>query len=371
MKRMLQKISAMGRGELVPEALFDRKVGYNHPKARGRYAERPAYCQSTMQRDAETVGVLYYADTESAGFRGVVRCGSTWACPHCSPIISAKRRAELVGALTDGPYYVALLTLTLQHTWADPLESLKDALKAAYAAFFNGRTWRNLAVEIGYVGRVRGLEVTVGRNGWHPHLHILLVLDKPPDKDALESQLRPYWKGVVGRVGRYALLEYGLTVRCGPVEDLAGYPVKAGLDAPSGGGSWSLSDEVTATNKTARIEGRSPWQLLDDVAAGDERAGMLWLEYYWAMKGEKQLVFSKGLRELLQLGKAPTDAELAEDDAEGIVLAELTPQQWWVVLRCEARGPLLAVAATTGNRAAVMAYLAEIGALEGEAGQPP
>jgi hypothetical protein len=337
----------------------------------GEYAERTAYCHHVMLPNAETVDVLHHPETESAGYRGLMTCASVWACPVCSAKITERRRAELSQAVADWPGSTALVTLTVQHTRMDLLAPLLADLKAAYSHFFSGRPWRRLAAQFGVVGRVRGLEGTNGVNGWHPHIHVLLFLTEEVDKDALESCLQPLWAAVVAKHGRYASRYYGLTVRVGG-DAVATYIAKMGLEEPeltNGESGWTLTHElVKAVVKQAKRGGRTPLQLLADYATGDTQAGELWLEYYWAFKGQKQLVWSKGLRALLGLDDELTDEEIeALEEESSVVLAQLSPAQWRVIVRKHAQAALLDAAAT-GDKAAVYGLLAELGALEG---QPP
>ena len=53
------------------------------------------------------------------------------------------------------------------------------------------------------------------------------------------------------------------------------------------------------------------------VEQGDADALDLWHEWEAASKGRRQLVWSRGLRELLALGVEKTDEELAEEAAGG------------------------------------------------------
>jgi hypothetical protein len=333
------------------------------------------FCHRAVQRGHTTVDVLYLPESESSAYQGLITCAGVWACPVCSAKITERRRAELAAAIEAHPeYQVVMLTFTLQHTQADKLPELLRALKAAYTLFFNGRTWRRIAHEIGYVGRLRGLEVTVGQNGWHPHIHVLLFLTKPIDVDALKSTLRPRWASVVAKVGRYALTDYGLKIQA-EEEVSKTYVAKMGLqdvELPKANGKgWTLPHElVKGPAKQAKHGGRSPLQLVADYIGGDEAAGRLWIEYYWAFKGQKQLVWSKGLRALLGLDDELTDEEVeALKEESAIVLAQLSRPQWAIVVANDARAELLNAAAT-GDPVIVCELLASIG-IGGGADPPP
>lgn len=96
---------------------------------------------------------------------------------------------------------------------------------------------------------------------------------------------------------------------------------------------------------------------------GDESAGRLWQEYTKAFFGRRQLAWSKGLRDLLQLSRERTDAEIAADVGEQcrVLAVVLGLHQWRCVLGNDLRGELLQVAAR-GGTAAVWSFLQAIGA---------
>jgi len=69
---------------------------------------------------------------------------------------------------------------------------------------------------------------------------------------------------------------------------------------------------------------------LREVAAAlgidKKRAGALWLDFFSAFKGTRQLYWSNGLRDLLGLSEEKTDQELAEEEMDPLagLLATLT-----------------------------------------------
>ena len=71
-----------------------------------------------------------------------------------------------------------------------------------YEAFtlFDKRLSKHYA-KAGSIGKLKALEAPVGRNGIHPHLHILLTHDASADLAALESAMRSAWSKAVAEVG--------------------------------------------------------------------------------------------------------------------------------------------------------------------------
>ena len=132
----------------------------------------------------------------------------------------AAHRAEEVRAIADahrqagGALY--LVTLTLPHDEGDRLEPLYVAVADAYRFVRGGSPWYRMKDAIGFVGEIRALEVTVGRNGWHPHLHVLLFTARLLSAEQLE-QLRDFlyrrWCSRIELFGyRPPSPEHGVTV---------------------------------------------------------------------------------------------------------------------------------------------------------------
>jgi hypothetical protein len=186
-----------------------------------------------------------------AHFHGVMRCGSVWECPVCQLAIKAKR-AEEVRRLVEwhGHEGAYLLTLTIAHGIGDDLRISREAVSKAYRLMIQGAPWKRISLRFGFVGAVRAMEVTHGRNGWHPHIHAILLL-RPLSADERE-QLRDWiarrWIEKVKKVlgdGAAPSMERGCDLR--PCRR-ADYLAKLGL-------------ELTApVGKTARQGNRSPLQ---------------------------------------------------------------------------------------------------------------
>jgi hypothetical protein len=187
----------------------------------------------------------------------------------------------------------------------------------------------------GIVGTVRALEVTYGANGWHVHSHEILFSrgEARPDADGL----LPVWQTACIRSGFKAPNGHGLSV-----ED--------GSKAAEYASKWGAAEELTKAHvKRGKEGGRSPWDLLRDGGSGDRQAAALFVQYAGQFKGKKQLVWSKGLRDLLGLGAERTDEELAgEQVEESVVIATLTREEWSAVLGNDLRAEVLLIAREEG-----------------------
>jgi hypothetical protein len=253
-----------------------------------------------------------------------------------------------------------LVTFTLAHDASDNLNVVFTALKRARKLLVSGRASIAFRDQWGIVGSVRALELTHGVNGWHPHLHVLYFFNQEVPILPFEAAIKSRWSECVQSAGRYASWDHGCDVRFSD-SDISAYIAKWGTEP-----SWTTAHEMTkAVTKTGRRKGRTPAQLLADYLAGDKDAGRLWLQYAVNFKGERQLYWSKGLRDLLGLDWEKTDEEIADEQPEiAIVLASLTMGAWRVVLAKDARGELLAKAAS-GDPAEVEAFIHSLGAGQG------
>jgi hypothetical protein len=243
-----------------------------------------------------------------------------------------------------------MVTFTLQHSRDDSLRDVRGHLSAAFRTLKAGRQWARFVKQWKIAGSVAGVEVTYGLGaGWHPHKHVLFWSRLPAaqiNTAEIQAELSRRFGAILVRRRRYAHAVHGVDVRV--ADDLvAQYIAKFGHEPK--GASWSLAAEITKGGAKSRLrmgEHYTPFQLLDLFLGGDRHAGSLFREYASAMFGSKQLVWSRGTRELLGLGAvAASDEELAaapEQDAE--LFALLSAEDWRGVLRLGLRGHLLEVA---------------------------
>jgi len=299
-------------------------------------------------------------------------CANSWACPVCAAKIAERRRAELEEAIArhlgngGGVYH---MLLTVPHSRKDKPLGLVGDLLDCFRMLCSGKFRLSVLVP-GYVGAVRALEVTHGDNGWHPHLHVLIFTAAPLDDqvlDLVEHKVWAKWEArVFKRMGkapsrkafsfagaiRGNFEEKQLRTVDGEIEHVCpvtGYVTKFGADREIEEivkrRRWGASDELTKGHlKTAGRGGRSPWQLLADYQGGDIHAGMLWKEFVAAFKGRAQLNWSRGLRERLGLDDERDDEQIAASvEAEDVLLARITVEDWALIVRHKLRGLVLEV----------------------------
>jgi len=332
--------------------------------------QRVAWCLRRLGFDPETrrqfpeVWVMFAEQMKRAHYKHLFVCGSVWMCPLCAAKISERRRVELSEGLENSDFYFALVSLTLQHWQGDKLAGSLDALLHARHRLKSGEAWQNFIREFGIVGTISALEPTFGVNGWHPHSHNLLVSRSPLDAAAVHAFIFPRWLAGLLECDRSATSERGVHVRTAR-SDVADYVAKWGHEprnfkCPS---KWTVEHELTkSVSKMSRgDQGFTPLDLLQAFNAGDDHAGEVWQDYAGTFKGRHQLQWSRGLRELLGLGRIESDMEIAaRADEPAVLLAAVTRAEWNVILGNDARGELLEIA-SSGDPERVLEFLHELG----------
>lgn len=301
------------------------------------------------------VTVHYHPEHASASYGGLQTCGSAWACPVCAAKIGARRAAEVGQAAASwrargGHLY--MLTLTLRHEDGSKLETLHDALNAAYRAVCQGRRWQLARDRYGLVGRITGREHTHGRRGWHPHLHILLFSTDDLGERIFEVErwFARRWRAELHKVGQDADLEHGTDLR--RADDKAGEYIGKLARA------WSVAAELAGKQeKGGRAGNRTPAQLLERAARGHERSGRLYQEYVAATAGRSWLQWTPGLRALVGLEDEQSDEQIAQEQTEQAApMLMLEAWQWAWVRAKGLRGHLLAEACS-GDAGKLAAWL--------------
>lgn len=260
--------------------------------------------------------VKYNESRKKAHWSNVQRCGSVWMCPVCAKQITEKRRDELKTAIetwkNDHFGSVLLLTLTFSHSVNESLKSLLERQKKALKIFNETTKVQALFKKIGVEYKIKSLEMTYGKNGWHPHNHILLLTkNQVEDYQSYISDLSVLWINACTKAGLTApSMTHGLDIRDGNYASQ--YVAKWGLDFELAKGHV----------KKGRNGGHTPFDLLQySMMEGEingRTAGSLWQEFGIASKGQRQLVWGRGLKSLLGIDEK-TDEELAEETEQDAI----------------------------------------------------
>jgi len=310
--------------------------------------ERVATCMRFHAPGKNIVSVKRSETSKKAHFSGLMVCGSVWHCPVCAARVSEQRRKELEQAYLRWTGGVFMVTYTLSHNMRTDLAVLLKQLNESTRAFKSGDWFLNIKDHYGWLGSVKSLEVTYGSNGFHPHAHELVFTTNELSNAIvgnLEIVARERWSRIVRRLGGTVKDEIGLKITQSG-DSLRDYITKWGHDPVDSDKyeGWNVASEITKqVSKMGKQGGRTPTQLLYDYVANDDfQAGEAWKIYAHALKGKNQLVWSRGMRELLGIGKEQTDEQIAETEPpESEVIATITKEEWRVVLRYKMRGEIL------------------------------
>lgn len=273
-----------------------------------------------------SVGVVVNEEGQ-ARFTGLIHCGSIWECPYCSMKIRAARAKEVTYAVdTHGIKRCAMLTLTIRHDFeiGHDLKRVRQALANVYRRTIRGAPWQRFKQRVGLYHSIRALDLTYSeRNGWHPHLHVLLLLHNEIPADEIceevteDGEVRERWipqgrngaEWLINRWGDMVEAELGAEARPDDTHGMVlspchktDYIAKLGLE---------LSDPGV---KRGRQHGRTPLEIAADfVAHRRKRDAALWKNYCEAMKGARFLTWSAGAKRALGLVER-SDWDLASDE---------------------------------------------------------
>lgn len=270
------------------------------------------------------VVVQVYPQERRAFWDGVLQCGRQHSCPVCAERRAAKRARELDDLMRSDPDgRWQMLTMTVRHS---KNESLREIIERLFDAWRFTRTTR--AVREVFKKRVsasvRALEVTYGKNGWHPHIHLLLrTADWLPGERELFADA---WTRALGSMQKRGIgVVWSAPLRGKGDEQRARYIAKLGA-------------EVAGLGKEARRGNLTPWQVAHG-ALSDESERALWTEYQTTMHGRRILEFDERAKAIAALAEAPTEPvsemriELLSEEVSYLARAERRcPSTFWDVV---------------------------------------
>lgn len=319
-----------------------------------------------------------------ATFKNLFRCDSVWVCPVCAQRILAQRGKEIEKAIDkqlDNGHSVFMLTLTHSHTKDDELKDKLKRMGKALSRFFGDRAVQYVFNQFGMQGHIKALEFTHSfANGWHPHNHILMFSKLA--KEQFESDLvsvyfddngfikvvTPYIEKQLIKKKKDHLIELVtieqfikhywrkccLAVGLGEPSYERGATLQDADKAKSYLTKFKTAHEMTNANaKKGKGSSRNQWQLLADAMNGDLIASKLFQEYAEATHGQRQLVWSRGLKDLFNIEQVDdSDCPDHQDDQAEIIVSEdeiyFTDEQWFFIKRRKLQPELLNLAETHG-----------------------
>lgn len=314
---------------------------------------RPARCGRVVVGNEVAVHQVPNGDALRGAVTGLETCGSIWACPVCSAHIRQERASEIAAGTTQHLQRgggALLGVFTVPHQRGDRLDTLMNGMTAAWASLSKGAPWQRIRERFGIVGMVRAWEATDGANGWHPHFNVLLFTDRPLSAGEclqLETVLHDRWSRMVQRRG------------LGEPSSAHGVNLQVVNDAETVGRYAAKVQEETVGLEVARGDLKDPrsrdrwlpFEILYAAAQGESWALNRWWEYERATHGRKCFTWTRGMRELLELGEEREDGEIVEDHgtSDETLLGYLTAATWALVCSVPGGDHLVLTAAESSS----------------------
>lgn len=258
---------------------------------------------------------------------GVVTCHNKHTCPDCSIKADRATRETLSAVNADHQAsggVVAMLTLTIGHKYGDALREILDRLLERATALLSpgGKQNKRRREIFGFLGGYKALECTIGKNGFHPHLHVPIFFE-PGTRDEqiteFANELKDAWvdmcAGDVSPATRQNQnLVFDDTPIGGPGERIAQYVAKSGL-------AWEATSRST---KGGRNGSRSIFEVAEDYAEFQRPLdAAIMREFNDAMKGRKRITPFGEIRKMYA-GRVKTEWE---DEFHGEENAASEPEE--------------------------------------------
>lgn len=301
-----------------------------------------------------------------AGYAGIASCGRIWLCPVCNAKVMARRAVDVGAALTWASVegiQVIWGSLTSRHNAQSDLRELLDIHREAWRLVGKTRAWKisNATRQVphrhhercesecarrldfidtgarGRVGYIRASELTIGRNGWHPHFHPIIFYRGTPDQaqrfaDALVRE----WVYGVEAAGGDARVEGSQQLRvldsASAFDALSGYITKATYEP-----SALALETVWSQGKKGRGRARETvahWQLLAEIGKGLADDVERWEQLEESINEHRMITWSRGLRSIVGIGAdEKTDEEIAAEEVgtKDDTLVFLGRQGWLMI----------------------------------------
>ena len=289
---------------------------------------------------------------EFVGWAGLETCGSVWSCPVCAAKILVRRAFEIGAVLGQAQalgHALAFATFTMRHHRGQELVELWRAAGKAWSRTTSGKRWVLDVERFGVGGWVRVWEVTEGRNGWHVHVHVVLILDgstSTADLDQLCGPMFGRWSRTLEGQGLDAPLLRGQDWHLigGDSDGVAQYLTKFTGSTVAGADALGLElTHVQAGRSRSNLRTKPVWALLDEAQYSAAAAGR-WHEWERGSRGKRQVGWMAGTRERFGLPEVErTDEEIAQEEAgtKHDEVFYLTVSGWMALLRKDRLGPLM------------------------------
>lgn len=296
----------------------------------------------------------------STKFGGLTYCGNQWQCPCCAGIVGHKKVSEIITGMSENAKrggQSLFLTLTQPHKSDNSLKTLVDIQSKALTSLFQNGTVKRYLKSHGYLGQIRAFEMTHSFvNGWHPHLHIVVMFNAitiNKELEQLEQLIYKFWsKYIVEKGGMLPSPEYGVDLRLprsGDEKEIGTYMAKYATEVTDSRGSHyrKMANELASSHtKKGRLKtSRTPFQILDDIA--DEynyQDAKLLNEYAEATHKKTRIFWSPGLKAHFNIAEL-MDEEIASTPVRKVKFS-LTWADYKVLRKLKLAGDLLDLSLT-------------------------
>lgn len=331
-------------------------------RAPGAKSSRVENCYRLKSKRSHNVSLRKKEGAEKAHYGDLQSCGSVWACPVDSSIISERRSLDLQENFDTwrgmGCENVAsMITWTTPHYLFQPLKNVLTIQDKAMRIMKNQpqkngyKRYKTIMDEMCSIGAYTGREVTFGRNGWHPHrhdVHFMICADIDQLKRwrcELSIAFAIAFQKAGGEINNMDAF-YKRAVRIDQIADDDGYTRVSKYVTTVEGDTWTLAKEATkGIVKTGKNGNITPFGMLEAIRQGDEHSALysakFW-EYVSTMKGKKQFFPTPGLAKFLGT-RFKTDQEVMQESSAGDHYAFLTDSQWHEINSLDIRGEVLAL----------------------------
>lgn len=320
-------------------------------------------------RHSADVGVHTSKEFKTAFYSGLVTCAYVWGCPVCAAKIQERRRLEISKAF-DYAYdvldrkKVVMITITFPHYAREKLGDLLESQAQALHKMRSGNPWTKFKNRVGFEGLIRSLEVTHGRNGWHPHTHEAWIVDEHANPEFIRSTVARRWLVKIQEAGievknEKAFLEHSIDVK--DFASNSDYLAKQDDSKYWGADREIVKGGSKANDKTLDGDKNKTYHPFQLALSDSEKDKFKYLEYHFTMKGRRQIFWSRGLKDAVGINDATDEEIVAQQDDAADLLARLDEATWDMVLRGGkgARAELLKVAELEGA-SGIDRYLEEL-----------
>ncbi len=288
------------------------------------------------------VSLVQGVETGRVFYSGLMHCGSVWRCPVCSFKIARQRQLEVYDILQH--YHkegrrMSFITLTVAHKKQHTLQSSLDLLLSEFRKMQRLKPYKK--VRESYVGMIKSLEITYGDNGWHPHLHILLIHNEDVNRmqrEFVARELLRLWFERKEIQKRGTLLKHQKQYEVYTTKQIGDYVTK-----------WDVSGEMTKSfskeprmyitkdgEKKRLVKGVTPFGLLAFVWSRQLKLEDIYIyfeEYVIATKGRANVIISNGvlseMKKKYPNWRQKTDEEVLRDEFIDKVLFKIDKYLWY------------------------------------------